>query len=446
MSRTNTLEMVAEALRRGGIKTAYNFPGFNSHKLFDYLGGGITSTNEKIAYELAWGSSQAGQPALVTFKNVGLNDAADPFINSMLTGVGSGLVLAIFDDVELEGSQCILDSRHYFGFYGGLWLEPFDATSASVLAEAAPKLSKIFDIPVVFRFTNRTVHFDTRTAQPFIAPDHIVELAETFAGKQFIKPQVEPLVHPVNGNAHRKLVTAKNKTILSFVNELHRFINMDGIKGKVYVGYSEPLTDSHIITLPVPTSGLDEIKAVYEVGDVVVAKELRLQTATARFVSHAVGYNDENANHYIITPRYERLFKLLKPHYEYITGDLGEYTKDTLHTLTHCLCFGSAISAATGMSEAGKKALAITGDASFYHSSKNAITEAELRGVPLKVVLLDNGGSQGSGGQKIPGILPENITITEIDFDAVSDIELKEAVGTFVASPRAMILKVNHKV
>lgn len=119
MSKINVLEAMAEALKKGGIQAAYNFPGFHSHKLFDLLDGGITSTNEKIAYELAWGSSQAGRPTLVTFKNVGLNDAADPFVNSLLTGAGAGLVLVVTDDIELQGSQCILDSRHYFSFYGG---------------------------------------------------------------------------------------------------------------------------------------------------------------------------------------------------------------------------------------------------------------------------------------------------------------------------------------
>jgi indolepyruvate ferredoxin oxidoreductase alpha subunit len=446
MSKTNVLEAMAEALKRGGIQAAYNFPGFNSHKLFDYLGGGVTSTNEKIAYELAWGSSQAGKPALVTFKNVGLNDAADPFINSMLTGAGSGLVLAVFDDIELEGSQCILDSRHYFGFYGGLWLEPFDFTSAVVLAEAAPRLSHIFDVPVVLRLTNRAVRFDEKDAQPFISAEHIMELAETFAGKQFTGSRVEPLVHPINGDAHRKLIAAKNKVVQRFVNELHRLVNMEGVKGNVYSGYTEASADSHIITLPVPANSVGEIKSVHEIGDAVIAKELALQTATAKFATRTVGYNAENANHYIITPRYEHLFQLLKPHYEYITGDLGEYTKDTLHTLTHCLCFGSAISAATGMIEADKKALAITGDASFYHSAKNAITEAELRNVPVKVVLLDNGGSQGTGGQKIPGDMPDGIKVTDIDFDSISDEDLKKVLDIFVRDPAATVLRVKHKV
>lgn len=446
MSKIDALDAIAVALRRGGIKAAYNFPGFYSHKLFEYIGGGITSTNEKIAYELAWGSSQAGRPALVTFKNVGLNDAADPFINSMVTGVGSGLVLAVFDDIELEGSQCILDSRHYFGFYGGLWLEPFDLESATVLAETAPRLSCIFDIPVVLRLTNRTIRFDDKNADLFIATNSIVELAETFAGKQFIERQVEPLVHPVNGHAHRKLITTKNEVIQQFVSELHRLINKEGIKGNVFCGYTRHSADSHIVTLPVPKKGVGEIKVVHEVGDGVIANELATQTATATFTSNNIGYNIANANQYMITSRYERLMRLLKPHFNYVAGDLGEYTKDTLNTLTHCLCFGSAISVATGMIEAGKRTLAITGDASFYHSAKNALIEANLRNAPIKVVLLDNGGSQGTGGQKIPGFMSDDIRVIEIDFDTISDEQLVKIVNTFINDSGAAVLKVNHKV
>lgn len=446
MHKSDILEAIAEALKKGGTQTAYNFPGFNSHKLFDYIGSDITSTNEKIAYELAWGSSQAGRPALVTFKNVGLNDAADPFINSMLTGVGSGLVLTVFDDIELEGSQCILDSRHYFDFYGGLWLQPFDFRSAIVLAEAAPQLSRIFDIPIVMRLVNKTVRFKEENAPSFLDTAQIVELADIFAGNQFSERRIEPLVHPINGDAHRHLIASKNRAVQCFVNELHRLINADGVTGNVYCGFTEHTANSHIVSLPVPEAELGQMISVHEVGDPIVATQLKLQAASPSFTSHTVGYNPKNAEHYITTPRYERLMRLLKPHYEYITGDLGEYTKDTLHTLTHCLCFGSAISAAIGMNEAGKRALAITGDASFYHSAKNALAEASLRNIPIKTVLLDNGGSQGTGGQKIPGNMPADIKVIDLDFDAVNDAELEKAVHAFVACSSSAILKVNHKV
>jgi indolepyruvate ferredoxin oxidoreductase, alpha subunit len=445
MSNKDVLQEMAVAFKAGGIAAAYNFPGFNSHKLFDYLGGATTSTNEKIAYELAWGSSQAGKQALVTFKNVGLNDAADPFVNSMLTGVGAGLVLAVFDDIELEGSQCILDSRHYFGFYGGLWLEPFDFKSAVTLAEAAPQLSQLFNIPVVMRLTNRAVRFESGKSRGFPEVSRIIELAKQAIGESRLDT-VEPIVHPINGDAQRKLIRAKSEVIQRFVNALHAQINPGGLKGDVYCGHDADNASSHIVTLPVPQCNATEANVIHEVGDAVIAKELMFQTASVELVSDNVGYNTANAQQYIITSRYERLFKLLKPQFDYITGDLGEYTKDTLHTLTHCLCFGSAISAAVGMAEAGKKALAITGDASFYHSAKNAIVEAGMRNISVKVVLLDNGGSQGTGGQKIPGYMPDDIDAIEIDFDAISDQELSQRVEEFVGTSQSVILKVNHKV
>lgn len=446
MSDASVLNAMANAFKMGGIKSSYNFPGFYSHKLFDYLGGTITSTNEKIAYELAWGSSQAGVPALVTFKNVGLNDAADPFINSMLTGVGGGLVLVVFDDIELQGSQCILDSRHYFSFFGGLWFEPYDFDSAILFSEVAPQLSRMFNLPVVVRLTNKTLRFGENHSSAVLKASHILELAERVVDGRFIGQPTEPLVHPINGNVHRKLISSKNEAVQQFVNELHVLVNRSILQDTIYCGYDGPGDKNFIVTLPVPIIETTNVREIYEIGDPIIVTQLRLQTSEAHINSHTNGYEIKNADNYIVTERYERLFRLLKPHYDFIAGDLGEYTKDSLDTLTHCLCFGSAISVATGMIEAGKKALAITGDASFYHSAKNVINEATNRGITLKVVLIDNGGSHGTGGQKIPGVMVSDINVIEIDFDTINDKELEKVVASFVTNRKSTILKVNHEV
>jgi TPP-dependent indolepyruvate ferredoxin oxidoreductase alpha subunit len=437
------LEDLAKAFKRGGIEYAYNFPGFHSHELFAHLGGSTTSTNEKIAYELAWGSSQAGGKSLVTFKNVGLNDAADPFINSHLTGVGAGLVLVVFDDIELEGSQCILDSRHYASFYGGLWLEPYNYESAMVLAEAAPQLSQIFDMPVVMRLTNISVAFQPKNELEYSAQT-VCDLADRFAGD--VGTKIEPIVHPINGDSQRKAISLKNENIQQFVNKLHTLINPTDSYSRIIAGCESTNADSAIVSIPVPDIEQTAIETIQEVGDTVISNALKLKANTSKFKSNTIGYNQKNAENYIRTSRYERLFKLLKPEYRYIAGDLGEYTKDTLNTLTQCLCFGSAVSVAAGMTLAGGKSLAVTGDASYYHSAKNVWQEALDRGLQPKLVLLDNGGSQGTGGQLIPGIIDESIDVLEINYDTISDEEIGVAVHQFVSSPEAMILKVNHKV
>lgn len=437
------LTKLAESFKKGGIEHSYNFPGFHSHELFDLMGGVQVSTNEKIAYELAWGSSQAGSKTLVTFKNVGLNDAADPFINSCLTGVGSGLVMVVFDDIELEGSQCILDSRHYFEFYGGLWLEPNNFASAMVLAEAAPMLSKLFDVPVVLRLTNTSTAFSCDADVQYSAKS-ICEIAKIVIGASSL--YVEPIVHPINGDLQRKMIGKKNMLIQEFVDSLHEQVNPQQDYRIISTGCETNDSTASILTLPVPNIDQKNIELVQEVGDSVVADQLLRKRNRGAFRSSNVSYNSKNAEHYIRTARYERLFALLNREYDYITGDLGEYTKDTLNTLTHCLCFGSAVSVAVGMACAGKTALAITGDASYYHSAKNVIPEALQRNIPIKIILIDNGGSQGTGGQIVPGVIDRSIKVIECDFDTISDDELLQIVQEFSAEKGAALLKVNHEV
>ena len=62
------------------------------------------------------GMSYAGNRSLVCMKHVGLNVAANPFINSAVTGVHGGLVLAVADDPSMHSSQNEQDSRFYGKF------------------------------------------------------------------------------------------------------------------------------------------------------------------------------------------------------------------------------------------------------------------------------------------------------------------------------------------
>ncbi len=49
-------------------------------------------------------------------KHVGLNVAADPFINSALVAIHGGLVVAVADDPGMHSSQNEQDSRFYADF------------------------------------------------------------------------------------------------------------------------------------------------------------------------------------------------------------------------------------------------------------------------------------------------------------------------------------------
>jgi indolepyruvate ferredoxin oxidoreductase alpha subunit len=95
-----TLQVLGdEAIARGaldaGIHAAYGYPGTPSTEIMEHLmekaPKGVTASwcsNEKTAYEAALGASFAGVRSIVTMKCVGLNVAADPFMNSSVVKIG----------------------------------------------------------------------------------------------------------------------------------------------------------------------------------------------------------------------------------------------------------------------------------------------------------------------------------------------------------------------
>src|SRR5450830_1433247 len=95
-------EAVALGALHAGITAAYAYPGTPATEILEALqrNGGARANwcaNEKTAYEAALGMSMAGKRALVSMKHVGLNVAADPFINSAVVAPVGGLVLAVAD-------------------------------------------------------------------------------------------------------------------------------------------------------------------------------------------------------------------------------------------------------------------------------------------------------------------------------------------------------------
>ena len=71
------------------------------------------STNEKVATELAYGASVNGHLSTVFFKSVGLNVAADTFVQLSLMNIIGGMVVVLGDDPGANSSQNEQDNRHY---------------------------------------------------------------------------------------------------------------------------------------------------------------------------------------------------------------------------------------------------------------------------------------------------------------------------------------------
>jgi indolepyruvate ferredoxin oxidoreductase alpha subunit len=116
MPAVSGLQAVAWGLLDGGVAFVTTYPGFYAHELAERLGVQAFSVNEKNALAIAWGASLAGIRSATLFKNVGLNDAADPYVNACMLGVRAGMVLVVLDDIDVEQSQIQQDSRPYADF------------------------------------------------------------------------------------------------------------------------------------------------------------------------------------------------------------------------------------------------------------------------------------------------------------------------------------------
>jgi indolepyruvate ferredoxin oxidoreductase alpha subunit len=163
-------EAVALGAVHAGITAAYAYPGTPSTEITEFLirhaehhGGPHAAwcANEKTAYESALGTCFAGRRALVSMKHVGLNVAADPFINSALVSTHGGLVVAVADDPGMHSSQNEQDTRFYADFARVPCLEPADQQQAYDMTREAFELSERFHVPVVVRLVTRLAHSRT---------------------------------------------------------------------------------------------------------------------------------------------------------------------------------------------------------------------------------------------------------------------------------------------
>ena len=161
-------EALALGALHAGLSGVYAYPGTPSTEITEYIQQHplaaqrnvhrTWSSNEKTAMEEALGMSFAGKRALVCMKHVGLNVAADAFVNSAMTGANGGLVVVAADDPSMHSSQNEQDSRFYGKFALVPTFEPADQQEAYDMAKAAFDLSERFRIPVLMRLTTRMAH------------------------------------------------------------------------------------------------------------------------------------------------------------------------------------------------------------------------------------------------------------------------------------------------
>lgn len=446
MIETSGIQAVAWGLLDGGVEFATAYPGFHAHDLAGLMGVEAFSVNEKNALAVAWGASLAGTRSATMFKNVGLNDAADPYINACVLGVRAGLVLIVLDDIDVEQSQIQQDSRPYAEFPCSLWLEPRSVPDAYELARQAPELSERLGTLVVLRLTNLL----TRAVES-------VTRREPLTGR--LKWRRDPegwVAHPVYGEAQRRRLEDRQEAVACWVDGAYPEPNLlSEAVVRVTAGMAacaaEESPDLGVYTLPPPRPWLEALArsaagvVVEEHGGPYLAGKVAAGVGATRITARLI--RPEVERRYRITERYEPLYALLRSVADrVVVGDLGGHTLDPHRTVDACLCYGCSVGVATGLSLADPSlhVICVTGDAAFRHSGKGALEEALDRRAPVTVIVLDNGGSLGTGGQRLPGTCWLNapaLEYHELGFPVASEAGTLSALLQRPTGPRLIHLK-----
>lgn len=122
------------------------------------------SVNEKVATEVAFGAALNGHLSVVFFKSVGLNVAADTFVQLPLMEISGGLVVILGDDPGAHSSQNEQDNRHFARLAYLPVFEPATGAETYAMFKEAATLARARKMAVILRLTTHVCHAKEKVA------------------------------------------------------------------------------------------------------------------------------------------------------------------------------------------------------------------------------------------------------------------------------------------
>lgn len=453
-------EAIAQGAIDGGMSGVYAYPGTPSTEITEFIQENPLaiernihrkwSANEKTALETALGMSYAGKRSMSCMKHVGLNVAADVFMNAAMTGINGGLLVAVADDPSMHSSQNEQDSRFYGKFAMVPVLEPSNQQEAYDMARDGFALSELTNVPVLLRITTRLAHSRAGVVRKEVLPEN--ELTLPADPRQFI------LLPAIARRKYKKLLSSQdlyqelsNDSIYNRYEE-----GQDKSLGIVACGIAYNYLMEHFPTencpypivkisqYPIPENHLkrlrhecDEIIVLEEGGPMVeevlkgyfsegklvkgrldgtlprdgelnpdlIAKALGMELFGGYDIPDVVvsrppalcqgcGHQD------VFNAMNEALTDYTKGR---VFSDIGCYTLGALppyETIYSCVDMGASITMAKGAADAGLiPSVAVIGDSTFAHSGITGLLDAVNEKSGITVVISDNESVSMTGGQ-----------------------------------------------
>lgn len=454
-------EAIAQGAIDAGISGIFAYPGTPSTEITEYVKASAQArdkkivsswtANEKTAVEAAMGVSYAGKRAMACMKHVGLNVAADAFVNSGVTGANGGLIIVSADDPSMHSSQNEQDSRYYGKFAMIPTLEPADQQQAYDMIHYGYELSEKLKTPVLLRITTRLAH--SRAGVVRKAERHQNELQLPGDLRQFV------LLPAIARKRYKLLLSNQDRFIEeaenSGYNRYHE--GSDKSMGIIASGIAwnylmENFPDRNIpfpvlkiSQYPIPRNMIarlvDECEKVLvlEEGAPLIEEMLkgylskglnvsgRLDGTVPRdgelnpnIVARALGKEDIHGRDVpeLVAGRppslcvgcsHRDMYNALN---EALTqfgpgrvfSDIGCYTLGALepfNAINTCVDMGASITMAKGAADVGfVPAVAVIGDSTFTHSGITGLLDAVNDKSPVTVIIADNSTTGMTGGQQ----------------------------------------------
>ncbi|MGD9950534.1 MAG: thiamine pyrophosphate-dependent enzyme [Desulfobulbus sp.] len=420
------------------------------------------STNEKVATEVAFGASLNGHLSAVFFKSVGLNVAADSFVQLSLMHCIGGLVVVLGDDPGANSSQNEQDNRHFAAMSYTPVLEPANPEEVYQYYHEAAELSKKLSRPIILRLTTHVCHakervrFEGRQPKPFDQTPRF-----DVANGPYI-PLVA-MVYPRKREALQGLIEVEQWVEQRNLHQISSLVSSRGIivSGMVALSVTDVLAgiqnppDVLKLAMPYPLprkvvskflTAHNEVKILEELDD-TLEKDIKAMAYDQRLTTRILGKEDledwigeytpdkvrtllhrtwpdlvpsmqeQEACQVVVPPRpaqmcpgcgHRSAFHAIKEALDGIpnitVADIGCHTlgfQEPYRMGEVLLCMGASTAIGSGLSlyNQSRKVVAFLGDSTFFHAGIPGIVNARFNNHNLVLVVMENGTTAMTGHQ-----------------------------------------------
>jgi indolepyruvate ferredoxin oxidoreductase alpha subunit len=424
------------------------------------------SVNEKVATEVAFGASINGHLSCVFFKSVGLNVAADTFVQLSLMELIGGMVVVLGDDPGANSSQNEQDNRHIAHLSYVPVLEPSTPSEAYSMFIEAVRLSQKMHMPIIVRLSTHVCHakervsfgklnFHDRDNKPKFGVEngpYIPITADALKMKRRALKKLEEFRRIAQDSYLNRIIegTDTSRGIITagapYLSLLDVIGSSDTRPDILKLGIVHPLPEKEIVDF---LSSHEEVKILEELDNLIEKEakaiaydnELKTKIIGKLDIEDWIGEYTPNKVEEVLSKTWQDFVEPSKPKIEGVElkprpaqmcpgcghrsafHSIKKALKDSditvadigCHTLGYLepyrigqvlLCMGHSSGTASGLSlfNNSRRVVAFLGDSTFFHAGLPGIINAIFNKHNFTLIIMENGTTAMTGHQDHPAV------------------------------------------